>query len=47
MKIRKIPTLIAFHNGKEFWRREATYMIGLLKADFKKADSIMKTDVPE
>ncbi len=47
LKIRRIPTLIAFHNGKEFWRREATYMIGLRKADFKEADSTMKTEAPE
>ena len=42
LKIRRIPTLIGFDNGKEFWRREATYMIGLRKADFKKADSTLK-----
>jgi thiol-disulfide isomerase/thioredoxin len=39
LKIRRIPTLIAFDGGKEFWRREATYMIGLRKADFNDADS--------
>jgi thiol-disulfide isomerase/thioredoxin len=42
LNIRRIPTLIAFYDGKEFWRKEATYMIGLGKADFKKADSTMK-----
>jgi thiol-disulfide isomerase/thioredoxin len=47
LNIRRIPTLIAFDNGKEFWRKEATYMIGLRKADFKKADSTMKAKVPE
>jgi thiol-disulfide isomerase/thioredoxin len=47
LKIRRIPTLIAFDNGKELWRREATYMIGLRKADFKEADSTMKAKVPE
>jgi thiol-disulfide isomerase/thioredoxin len=39
LKIRRIPTLIAFDGGKEFWRREATYLIGLRKSDFKEADS--------
>jgi thiol-disulfide isomerase/thioredoxin len=47
LNIRRIPTLIAFDNGKEFWRKEATYMIGLRKADFKEADSTMKAKVPE
>ena len=47
LSINRIPTLIAFHNGKEFWRREATYMIGLRKVDFKEADSTMKTKEPE
>jgi thiol-disulfide isomerase/thioredoxin len=42
LKIKRIPTLIAFDAGKEFWRREATYMIGLRKPDFKEADSTMK-----
>ena len=46
-KIRRIPTLIAFDNGKEFWRKEATYMMGLKNADFNEADSIIKTKVPE
>jgi hypothetical protein len=41
LKIRRILTLIAFHNGKEFWRREGTYGIGLRKADFKEADSTL------
>ena len=35
-KIRRIPTLIAFDNGKEFWRREATYMLGLINGDSTK-----------
>ena len=47
MKIRRIPTLIAFDGGKEFWRREATYMIGLRKAHFDEADLIMKTKIAE
>ena len=47
LKIRRIPTLIAFLNGKEFWRREATYMIGLRKADFKEIDLTMKAKMPE
>jgi thiol-disulfide isomerase/thioredoxin len=47
LKIRRIPTLIAFDAGKEFWRREAIYMIGLRKADFNEADSIMEAKVPE
>ena len=38
LKIRRIPTLIAFDSGKEIWRKEATYMIGLRKADFKEAE---------
>lgn len=42
LKIRRVPTLIVFDDGKEFWRREATYMIGLRKADFNEADSKMK-----
>ena len=42
LKIRRIPTLIAFDDGKEFWRREATYMVGLNKADFNDADSTVK-----
>jgi hypothetical protein len=46
-KIRRIPTLIAFDNGKEIWRKEATYMMGLKNADFNEADSIIKTKVPE
>jgi thiol-disulfide isomerase/thioredoxin len=47
LNIRRIPTIIAFYNGKEFWRKEATYMIGLRKADFKEADSKMTAKVPE
>ena len=47
LKIRRIPTLIAFDGGKEFWRREATYMIGLRKADFNEADLTMKAKVAE
>jgi thiol-disulfide isomerase/thioredoxin len=47
LKIRRIPTLIAFDAGKEFWRREATYMIGLRKTNFEEADSAMKDKVKE
>ena len=47
LNIRRIPTIIAFDNGKEFWRREATYMIGLRKADFKEADLTMNAKVPQ
>jgi thiol-disulfide isomerase/thioredoxin len=47
LNIRRIPTIIAFDNGKEFWRREATYMIGIRKADFKEADLTVKAKVPE
>jgi hypothetical protein len=47
LKLRRIPTIIAFDNGKEFWRREATYMIGLRKADFNEADSIMNAKAAE
>lgn len=46
-KIRRIPTLIAFDNGKEFWRRESTYMIGLRNADLNEADSIIKSKVAQ
>jgi hypothetical protein len=42
LKIRRIPTLIAYHNGEELRRREATYMVGLRKADFAEVDSVMK-----
>ena len=47
LKIRRVPTVIAFDGGKEFWRREATYMIGLRKANFNEADSIMNVKVAE
>jgi thiol-disulfide isomerase/thioredoxin len=47
LKIRRIPTLIAFDSGKEFWRKEATYMIGLRKFDFNEADSTMKAKLAE
>jgi thioredoxin 1 len=46
-KVRRIPTLIAFDNGKEFWRREATYMMGLRNDDFNEANSILNTKVAE
>jgi thioredoxin 1 len=46
-KIRRIPTLIAFDNGKEFWRNEAIYMMGLRNSDFNEADSIIKAKVSE
>ena len=46
-KIRRIPTLIAFDNGKEFWRREATYLTGLKKSDFNEANSIIKSKIAE
>lgn len=44
LKIKRIPALIAFDSGKEFWRREATYMVGLRGTVFKEADLIMKTE---
>jgi thiol-disulfide isomerase/thioredoxin len=47
LKIKRVPALIAFDGGKEFWRREATYMIGLRKADFNEADSIMNAKTAE
>ncbi len=47
LNISRIPTLIAFDSGKEIWRKEATYMIGLRKADFKEAESTMKAKVSE
>ena len=46
-KIRRIPTLIAFDSGKEFWRREATYVMGLRENDSNEADSIIKSKVEE
>lgn len=46
-KIRRIPILIAFDNGKEFWRKEAIYMMGLRNSDFNEADTIIKTKVAE
>ena len=46
-KIRRIPTLIAFDNGKEFWRKDATYLMDLKENDFKETDSIIKTRVAE
>jgi thiol-disulfide isomerase/thioredoxin len=41
LKIRRIPTLIVFDDGKELWRKEATYMIGLRKTDFNEANSLL------
>ena len=43
LRIGRVPALIAFEEGKELWRREATISIGLRRSDFDKADYIMKT----
>lgn len=37
LKIKIIPTLIAFKNGTEFWRANGISMVGLRKKDFKQA----------
>lgn len=37
LKIKIVPTLIAFKNGTEFWRANGISMIGLRKKDFKEA----------
>jgi thiol-disulfide isomerase/thioredoxin len=47
LKIMRIPTLIAFDGGKEIWRKEATYIIGLRKADFEEAESALKAKASE
>lgn len=37
LKIKIVPTLIAFKNGTEFWRANGISMFGLRKKDFKQA----------
>ena len=37
MKIKIVPTLIAFENGAEFWRVNGNMMIGLSQRDFERA----------
>ena len=37
LKIKIVPTLIAFKDGREFWRANGTSMVGLRKNDFKQA----------
>jgi len=38
-----VPTLIAFDDGKEFWRADGVPMLGLKKSDFERADAAMKS----
>jgi thiol-disulfide isomerase/thioredoxin len=40
--IEVVLTLIAFDDGKEFWRANGVLMVGLKKRDFEKADTVMK-----
>jgi len=42
LKIDVVPTLIAFDEGKEFWRANGVLMSGLKKEDFEKADAVLK-----
>ncbi len=37
LKIKIVPTLIAFKSGTEFWRANGISMVGLKKKDFKEA----------
>lgn len=37
LRIRTIPTLVAFKGGEEFWRANGISMVGLRKKDFKQA----------
>jgi thiol-disulfide isomerase/thioredoxin len=37
LKIKIVPTLIAFKDGTEFWRANGISMVGLRKKDFKQA----------
>lgn len=37
LRIKIVPTLIAFKNGTEFWRADGISMVGLRKKDFKQA----------
>ncbi len=37
LRIKIIPTLIAFNSGTEFWRANGISMVGLRKKDFKEA----------
>jgi thiol-disulfide isomerase/thioredoxin len=37
LKIKIVPTLIAFKDGTEFWRADGISMVGLRKIDFKQA----------
>ncbi len=41
-EIEVVPTLIAFDEGKEFWRANGVLMVGLAINDFRKADAILK-----
>lgn len=45
-KIDVVPTLIAFDEGKEFWRANGVLMAGLKKEDFEKADAVIKASKP-
>lgn len=37
LKIKTVPTLIAFKDGTEFWRADGTSMVGLREKDLKQA----------
>ncbi len=37
LRIKVVPTLIAFKDGTEFWRADGISMVGLRKKDFKQA----------
>lgn len=43
MKIKVVPTLIAFEDGIETWRRNGKILMGLQRGDFEEADATLKT----
>jgi len=43
LNIKIVPTLIAFKNGTESWRKDGISMIGLTKKDFEQAVTATKT----
>jgi thiol-disulfide isomerase/thioredoxin len=43
LNIKIVPTLIAFKNGTEYWRKDGISMIGLTKKDFEQAVTATKT----
>jgi hypothetical protein len=42
MKINVVPTVIAFRDGLEFWRKDGQLLVGLKRQDFEEADRKMK-----